>query len=138
VNSAQRSALLAPEQSQTFTEFVSDWSTALDAGLTAAAEVYEEAVKARLARGYTSGRFVGEERRSVVDSVHHRRPATDRSGQRFVRVGSSHPVARLWEFGHHNRFTRRFERVEHFRNAIADAGDQMARAFHDVFQAALV
>ena len=109
----------------------------MDAGLDAAASVYDEAVKARLAGGYTSGHFVGHHAKSVVDSVRHTKPFNDQNGNRSVSSGSNDFRTKLWEFGHHNAFTRRFERVEHFREAMDEAGPEMAKAFHEVFSAAL-
>jgi hypothetical protein len=37
--------------------------------------------------------------------------------------------ALYWELGHVNAFTRRYERVEHWYNTIAEQGDAMALAF---------
>lgn len=134
-------------QSATFLAFASHWSVALDAGLTAAAEVYQEAVKARLERGYTSGAFAGMVRigvtgarfpgGTVANSVRLRKPRFDRNGIRYVAVGSNNFLARLWEFGHDNPWTRRHERVEHWRMAMVESGDEMGRAFHDVFDTVL-
>jgi hypothetical protein len=137
-NSLQR-ADAQHDQSTTFLEFASTWSVALDAGLLAAAEVYEEAVKAKLSMGYTSGLYAGEKRfgQTVAGSVHHRKPQYDRNGVRYVAVGSNDFITRMWEFGHRNKFTGHFERVEHWRNAMNEAGEQMAQSFHDVFDAAL-
>lgn len=127
------------DQSDTFLAFASTWQVAQDAGLLAAAEVYEEAVKAKLSMGYTSGLFAGERRfgQTVAGSVRHHKPKFDRNGVRYVPVGSNNFITRLWEFGHRNVFTGHFERVEHWRNAMNEAGPQMARSFHDVFDAAL-
>lgn len=61
----------------------------------------------------------------------------DRNGVLVARVGSNDPLARLWELGHHNRFTKRFERVEHWRLAAQDAGPVMAAAYHEVFRSVL-
>lgn len=137
-NSLQRLELQR-EQSQTFLNFASQWSVALDAGLVAAAEVYEEAVKARLSRGYTSGDFAGETRfgKTVAGSVTHRKPKFTRDGVRYVPVGTNNFIARMWEFGHQNRFTRHYERVEHWRLAMMESGTEMASAFHDVFDTVL-
>ena len=128
-----------PDQSDTFLTFAEQWPVALDAGLMAAAEVYEEAVKARLSRGYTSGAFVGEKRfgQTVAGSVHHRKPKLGRDDVRYVAVGSNFFITHLWEFGHRNRFTGHYERVEHWREAMNESGDAMAQAFHDVFDTVL-
>lgn len=126
------------DQSQTFLDFAKNWAVAMDAGLMAAGELYAEAVQAKLARGYTSGRYVGDSRRPVAASVRVAKPANDRKdGQRVVRVGSRNPLARLWELGHHNRFTGRFERVEHWRLTAEERGADMAKTFHDVFTTVL-
>lgn len=134
-DSAQRMGLQR-EQSATFEQFVSQWAVAMDAGLTAAAEVYVEGVVAKLAAGYTSGAFVGQSRRPVAETVRVSKPYT-RDGVRHVNAGSNDPQTGWWEFGHQNLFTRRFERVEHFRNTVDETGPQMAKSFHDVFSAVL-
>jgi len=149
-NSAQRTEIqrgLQGDQSETFLKFSKDWQVAIDAGLLAAGEVYEEAIKAKLYGGYTSGAFAGEVRYgatgkrfpggTVANSVKHKKPQYDRNGVRVVLVGSNNFITRMWEFGHRNIFTGKFERVEHWRNAMNEVGPEMAQAFHDVFDAAL-
>jgi hypothetical protein len=94
-------------------------------GLTAGAYVYAGAVKQALAGGYTSGDFVtGHVMRSVTVV-----PAV-RTGDTYEAiVGTDVLYALFWEVGHHNLFTRRFERVEVWRpTLLAEAGRIQERA----------
>lgn len=137
-NVLQRQALQqSGDQSQTFLKFAEQWPVALDAGLVAAADVYVEAVTARLGRGYTSGAFVGQDSQSVADSVRRSKPYSRRDGNRAVNAGTNLFYAGFWEFGHQNPFTGRYERVEHFRLAMLESGEQMAQSFHGVFDTVL-
>lgn len=140
VNRMQRSLALpgtewGPEQSPTFTAFTKVWQDALDAGNTAAANIYRNNLRRKLARGYHGGHFVtGESERKVSVG----RPRTSRKdGNRFVSVYGRHWIQRLWEFGHYNPFLRRFVRVEYWRETAMDSGERMAQAFHRAFDAAL-
>lgn len=129
---------MASENSTTFLDFAEQWPVALDAGLIAAADVYVEAVGARLERGYTSGEFVRKDSQAVADSVRRSKPYTSRKdGHRSVNAGTRLFYARFWEFGHRNPFTGRYERVEHFRLAMLESGEQMAQSFHEHFDATL-
>ncbi len=47
----------------------------------------------------------------------------------FIRVGSSWPVHRYWELGHHNLFTRHFERDERWRPAYEESREQILAAY---------
>lgn len=141
------------EHSPEFIAFMQTWREAVNAGLTAAAAQYEPAVKARLARGYTSGDWVGEHHGvnatrkvgrgklsmvqkltiRVVDSVRTVGPRGKKV--RWVRILSDVFYAALWEFGHHNRFSKKFERVEHWRHALQETYPQIVSAFHVAFNA---
>lgn len=98
---------------------------AVDAGLIAAGNVYANAVKRGLAGGYTSGDFVTGR---VLNSVTVSAPYMD-SGGRVISVGSDVDYAMYWEFGHHNIFTRKYERVEVWRPALDEASAEIEDVF---------
>lgn len=139
------------EHSPEFVAFMATWHASIDAGLVAAAAQYEPVVKTRLAGGYTSGDWIGEHRGvnathrrgkliekltvRVVESVRTTRPAG--KATRFVRVLSDVFYAAFWEFGHFNIFTKKFERVEHWRHALQQTYPQIASAFHVAFNSRL-
>lgn len=82
--------------------------------INAKADAYAEDVKAKLLQGYTTGAFVtGETAESVT--VEYATPE-----QPQASVGSDSIVAVAWELGHLDIFTRRFERVEHWRDAAIE------------------
>lgn len=99
-------------------EFVSHLGTFLGAtdqamrmGLIAAAEVCVTDVKTALEHGYTSGDFVTG---NNVNAVARGEPEPGPFGM-TIAVGSrqvdpDYPV--MWELGHHNLFTGKYERVE--------------------------
>lgn len=119
------------DQSVTFRKFAVDiWPKALDKGLMRAANVFKDAIQQRLARGYTSGNFVTQ---VATDAVFRGHAFTNHDGVRAIRVGIHDWKARLWEFGHHNPFTRKYERVEAWRETSLAEGENMAAAFHEGF-----
>lgn len=142
------------QQSPTFLRFAETWARAQDAGLKASAGVARTAVRAKLARGYTHGRYAtGASARAVrVGS-----PTTSRSkGHRFVRVYAKDFKQVFWEYGWYwtpNRrqmaaTTRRdrraaakksgrFFRVSHWADAARESGPAMAQAFHQAFDQTL-
>jgi len=86
----------------------------VDAGLTAAARNYTDAVRQRLSKGYTTGDFTT---RGVWGRVMYTVPH-DVPGGRAITCGTSTtavPYELYWELGHQNAFTRRYERVEVWR-----------------------
>lgn len=75
---------------------------------------YADLVKEKLAGGYTTGSFVtGETAAEVVADY-----ATTIDPE--AAVGSDSIIALAWELGHVNLFTRKFERVEHWRDAAVE------------------
>jgi hypothetical protein len=97
------------------------WDAAIAGGLTAAAYVYANLVKRALAGGYTSGDFVTGR---VLNSVTIGEP----SGL-YIDVGTDLDYAEYWEIGHHNIFTRRYERVMIWEPALDAAGPEMSDVF---------
>ncbi len=118
-----------PKQSAEFEAFAPAFRLAIDQGLVAAAYVYRNAVVSRLLRGYTSGDFVTPHVALTVGVS----AAMTVDGYRVVLVGTDTMYARYWEDGHYNIFTRRHERVEHWRLAKMETGPAQFAAFARVF-----
>lgn len=98
-------------------------------GLTAAANVYRNAVKRALAGGYTSGNYVtGHVQNSVTQTV----PARLGTGY-GVRVGTNVPYALFWELGHINIFSGRFEQVPIWLPMLEESAPEMRDVFTRVF-----
>jgi len=116
-----------------FEAFRSTWNRAVDAGLVAAAARYHGALRERLQRGYTSGDFVtGETAASVqmggiVDTIDGRK----------ITVGTNELVPLYWELGHLNLFTRKYERVEHWRETLETEGAGMRDDFVAAFESVM-
>lgn len=121
-------------QSDRFLAFQPRFLGAVDAGLTAAASVYETEVRSRLARGYTTGAFTDGE---AAESVERSEPYMDAHGTRAIAVGTDDEMQRYWELGGRNAYTRRFERVEHWRESMMDVGPDMAGALRTAMIEAL-
>jgi hypothetical protein len=84
---------------------------AIKAGLIAAAETYEAAVKERLQVGYTSGAFTTG---NAANSVARSTPEVTPMGYE-IAIGSTQvepPYPLYWELGHQNLYTGKHERVE--------------------------
>lgn len=105
-------------------------------GLTAAANVYRNAVKRELAGGYTSGKFVtGHGINAVTQTAPERE-----SGGLALRVGTnakgpndySYPLG--WELGHFNIFSGRYERVPIWLPALTTALPEMQAALARVYR----
>jgi hypothetical protein len=102
--------------------FADDLQTTTDEALVAMGKAYQEGVQARLQRGFRTGQFVtGKGARSVKVS-----DARTIRNDRVVHVYSSDWRLRLWEFGHQNRWTRRFEREPHWRATAVAMGQDLA------------
>ena len=102
---------------------------AMRSGLKASGVLLQEIIQARLEQGYTTGAWVkGVVAKSVIRS---------RPGRFSIRVFTKNPVAIQWESGHHNIFTRRFERVEVWRPAVEQNVEALRRAFAKRFLAKL-
>jgi hypothetical protein len=91
--------------------FLGATEKAMKAGLIAAAESYMAPVKERLQEGYTSGAFTTG---NAANSVARGEPEASGDGAE-IQVGSTqvdpaYPL--MWEVGHQNLFTGKYERVE--------------------------
>lgn len=105
--------------------------------LTAMAQPVANEVKRSLRHGYRSslgnwGDFV------TGNNVNHVRvsPVTVTDTGASIRVGTDLDYALFWEVGHHNIFTRHFERDEKWAPAYAATRDEAAAAFARVFRSA--
>ncbi len=99
------------------------------AGLIAAANVLVNQVKRNLKGGYTSGDFVTG---LSLNSVTKSEPVRD-GNEWSITVGTNLLYNLYWELGHHNIFTRKYERVEKWRPALMDSKDAMSAAFNRVY-----
>ena len=122
-------------QSPAFDDFAQRYEEATKAGILAAAYIYTNAVKTRLMQGYTTGNFshggAGVAGSVTIGSV-------TRSGSGWtVDLGTNVPYALYWEMGHFNLYTRRYERVEVWRQTFDAVADQMVAIFGRVFSARL-
>jgi hypothetical protein len=123
----------ASENSPTFKGFTEKWQLAIDAGLGAAAIVARNVVRNKLARGYTTGKYA---RGRAARAVRVGRPWTGKQkGDRIVRVYARDFKQRFWEYGAF--INGKFQRVTHWEDTTKEAGEAMARAFHQGFRARL-
>jgi hypothetical protein len=121
------------EHSADFLAFRERFPAAIDAALIAAGDEYKSAVQAKLSGGETTGAFTtGEGARAVERSDPY-----SLDSDRAVSVGTDDEKQRYWELGAFNAFTRRFERVEHWRNALVQSLPQIGEAFRRTFVATL-
>lgn len=115
-------------------EFTDALNEAVDAGLFAMGYLYANEVKRRTAGGFTSGDFVTG---AALNAITVTDPYTDDDGARAIQVYSdlepNYPL--YWELGHHNIFTRRFERVEIWRPVSVDLASQLQAVFQSTVQA---
>lgn len=117
-------------QSPEFLAFAARLRQAVDNGLVAAAYVYRNRVVEKLSQGYTSGAFVTPH---VALTVEVSPPRDDPERGRSVSVGTNVMYALYWEAGHMNIFTRRYERVEHWRISLLETEAEQFAAFTRVF-----
>lgn len=114
-------------RSEAFDRFAENWDNAVRAGLTAAAYAYVRPVKMRLMQGYTTGNFshggAGVAGTVTVGEV------DVGAGRASVAVGTNVDYAAFWEFGHFNLYTRRYERVEVWRETFEASTGEMTDAF---------
>lgn len=104
-------------------------NAARDAALIAAGEVVRTEVKRRVIKGYTTGAFVtGETAASVKITVPYDGPAG-----RAVSVYTELMTALYWAAGHLNRFTRKYERVDHWTPSLTETTPDQLAAFNRVF-----
>jgi hypothetical protein len=129
-----------PDEGAEFTSRLDEIRAALvkgeEAGLIAGATVLINAVKRGLRGGFTSGQFTTG---ALLNSVTRSEPMLE-DKVRVIRVGTNlnnPPYPLFWELGHHNIFTRRYERKEVWRPALMDNVDSVSAAFARAFRAAL-
>ena len=109
-----------------FARFREAWDDGVPRGLVAAALLYQGALRPKLQRGYTSGDFTqGIQAAAVQVGVPERGP----DGDWGITVGTNEMISLYWEMGHQNLFTRKYERVEYWRETMDEQGDAMAAAF---------
>jgi hypothetical protein len=94
---------------------------AIRSGLKAAGVRLHMIIQRELDWGYTSGDFSTGR---IAGTLIRGRPGTRR-----IWVGTPNPIAALWELGHFNRFSQRYERVEVFRKALEGNAHQLAQIF---------
>lgn len=94
---------------------------AMRSGLKAAGVRLHMIIQRELEWGYTTGDF---SKGRVAATLIRGRP-----GRRKIWVGTPNPIAALWELGHFNTFTQRYERVEVFRKALEGNAHQLAQIF---------
>lgn len=103
-------------------------------GLLAATQVLINAVKRGLRGGYTSGDFVTG---NVINSVTRGETEEDSNGELTMRVGTNVPYALFWELGHHNTWTRKFERQPIWVPATTDNLEEIRAAYARAYIATL-
>lgn len=97
--------------------------------LIAAATVLQNAVRQKLRGGYTTGRFVtGTSAASVRYS-----PVEHRGMDASITVGTNVEYALAWELGHWNLFTRKYERVPYWEQAMTETRPAIGEAFRRVW-----
>lgn len=97
--------------------------------LKAAAYVYYNAVKSKLKGGYTTGNFVTG---LGLNAVTRTEPTPAEAGYEIV-VGTNVDYAVYWELGHHNVFTRKYERVEIWLPSYWEYAEKIREEFKAVF-----
>lgn len=104
------------------------------AGLIAAGELFVTDMKAALEHGYTTGAFVTG---ANVNAVARGEPEVSGDGA-SIAVGSTltdpdYPT--MWELGHQNTFTGRYERVEKWVPTMVQNRDKYVAAFVEEMRA---
>ena len=108
--------------------FLRRWDAAQRAGLTAAGNVVRRAVtRAHDSTYYKGGAFRGT--LFVRQSIRQSDPERGPDGALSVVVGTKIREALFWELGHHNLFTRRYERRELWVPAARAAAQEASRAY---------
>ena len=103
----------------------------MQAGLIAAAELFLADIKDELKGGYTSGDFVTG---ANVNAVRRGSPEQGIDGWQ-IAVGSDVDYALYWEVGHHNLFTRKYERVEKWVPTMLQNREKYVAAVADEIKA---
>lgn len=108
-----------------FAEFRRNAEDGVRAGLVAAALQYQAQLRPKLQRGYTSGNFTQGIQAAAVQVSD-----VERRGDRWrVVVGTNEMISLYWEMGHQNLFTRRYERVEYWRETMVEETPAMHALF---------
>lgn len=107
--------------------FLGATERAQQAGLIAAAESYLADIKQALTPGYTSGAFVTG---ANVNAVGRGEPVSTAGGVE-IEIGSTSEYALYWEVGHHNIFTRKYERVEKWVPTMTDHRERYVQIVAD-------
>lgn len=111
-----------------------DDKAATDGALKECAEAVQRAIQARTRRGYRTGKFA---KGRTAASIQISRFSTQK-GDRTIRVYTKDFIARLWELGHQNAWTKRFERVEHWKNAIIGITALLPDLFRRAYSARMI
>lgn len=112
-------------------EFLREFHSATPVALIAAAQVIINAVKRRLAGGYTSGAFTTG---NVLNSVTRSDPEPTGLGGYALEIGTNVPYALYWELGHHNVFTRKYERAPVWEPAFLESQGDAASTYERVLR----
>jgi hypothetical protein len=107
------------------------------ARLIAAAEVVLGFLKDYHVNGYTSGDFVTG---NVLNSLQRSDVERGPNGELMIRVGTVQtdpPYPVYWTLGHQNLFTRKFEKVDHWTPALADAAKPATEAGNAAYAAVM-
>lgn len=91
------------------------------AAVGGAAQAVVNQAKKNLRGGFKSGDFVTGRLQNSVDRVISKRGLTP-----HAQVGTVVTYGAFWEFGHHNVFTRKYERKEWLRPAFVETRDEQA------------
>jgi len=118
-------------------DLVKGWDLAERAGLRAAGNEMAKIIRPRLRGGYKGGQFqIGGSRVGELHGEHRGSPVASSVRVQIKRgrgtlaakvVGNL--TALFWEIGHHNIFTRQYERVEIWRPALIENRDRVAQWF---------
>lgn len=113
-------------------ELLASFPKAHAQGMIAAANVLRNAVRKNLRGGYRSslgnhGDFV------TGNSLNHVTISEPDTTRGRIRVGTDLLYNLYWELGHHNLFTRHFERDERWRPAAETSAKAAGEAFTRVF-----
>jgi len=96
---------------------------AVRSGLKAAGVMLHTIIQRKIDWGYTSGAF---SKGRVAGTIVRGRP-----GVRKITVSTPNPIAVLWELGHFNIYTQKYERVEVFRVSLEMNAHKLAKVFAD-------
>jgi hypothetical protein len=99
--------------------------------LTAAAQVYRNAMTEELQGGYTSGAFYSG-MQGIAGSVAVSEPQRDPQGA-YIVVGTNVVYGKHWELGHLNLFTGKFERAEKWRPTLESKAAEIIAKYAAVY-----